>query len=88
VSLEALSPERVLAPVAAVRHLPAVTVPPDLVGAIGHGKVMERRELGADGDGPWAVLDTGGTLLAVFEAYHDGRVKPAVVLVPDGSGAR
>src|SRR5579859_1638685 len=88
VSLEALSPERVLAPLAAVGHLPSATVPPDLVGAIGHGKVLERRELGAEGVGPWAVLDPNGDLLAVYEAYHDGRVKPAVVLVPDDSGAR
>jgi hypothetical protein len=34
------------------------------------------------GGGPWAVLDTGGALLAVYEPCTDGRVKPAVVVAP------
>ena len=31
------------------------------------------------GDGPWAVVDGAGDLLAVYEAHRDG-AKPAVVL--------
>ena len=36
--------------------------------------------LGAPGDGPWAVLDERGALLAVYERYDGERAKPAVVL--------
>jgi tRNA pseudouridine55 synthase len=88
VPLESLSTERVLPPIAAVRHLPSVSVARALIGDIAHGKVLARHLLGADGDGPWTVTDPDGALLAVYEPHPDGRVKPAVVLVPDGSGAR
>jgi tRNA pseudouridine55 synthase len=32
--------------------------------------------------GPWAVLDEGGELLAVYEAHRGGTAKPSVVLRP------
>ena len=41
---------------------------------------MIGRRVGATGDGPWAMLDEGGTLLAVYEATGTDRIKPAVVL--------
>jgi tRNA pseudouridine55 synthase len=53
----------------------------DVLKAVGYGKVLPRSELGADGDGPWAVVDaSGGRLLAVYEAHKGDTVKPAVVL--------
>jgi len=33
-------------------------------------------------DGPWAVLDEQGDLLAVYETHREGTAKPAVVLQP------
>jgi hypothetical protein len=33
-----------------------------------------------DGDGPWAVFDETGTLLAVYEPFRPGEAKPSVVL--------
>jgi len=43
--------------------------------------VLTRGVLGIEGDGPWAVLDEAGTLLAVYEPTDkDDAVKPAVVL--------
>ena len=77
VRLEELGPEHVLAPAAAVAHLAPVTVDAGLAEAVSYGKVLE-----ADwgGEGPWAVLGEGGALLAVYEPYGDGRVKPSVVL--------
>ena len=33
-------------------------------------------------DGPWAVLDERGDLLAVYERHKSGTVKPSVVLAP------
>jgi tRNA pseudouridine55 synthase len=79
VTLEELGPEHVLAPAAAVAHLAAVTVDAGLAEAVGYGKVLD---VDWAGDGPWAVLDGGGDLLAVYEPYAAGRVKPAVVLAP------
>ena len=32
------------------------------------------------GDGPWAMLDEAGELLAVYEATGSDRIRPAVVL--------
>jgi tRNA pseudouridine55 synthase len=79
VSLDDLGPEHVLAPAGAVAHLASVTVDAGLAEAVGYGKVLD---VDWAGKGPWAVLDGDGALLAVYEPYHDGRAKPAVVLAP------
>ena len=49
-------------------------------GAGGHGRVLAAAVLGAEGPGPWAVVDEAGALLAVYEPHREGTVKPAVVL--------
>ncbi len=85
VALEEISTGDVLPPAAALPGMAAVTVPEHLVAAIGHGKVLPASDFGADGEGPWAVLDPGGDLLAVYQAHRAGTVKPAVVL-PVGPG--
>lgn len=82
VPLEALSPDVVRPPVDAVAHMVRLTVGSDLVTAVGHGKVLERDLLGAEGEGPWAVLDAAGTLLAVYEAHRGTTAKPSLVLGP------
>ena len=41
-------------------------------------------ELGVEGDGPWAVVDGDGNLLAMYEAHRGDNVKPAVVVVGSG----
>ena len=84
VPLDDVGPEAVLPPAAAVAQHPSATVGPDVAAVVATGKVLAAGELGVDGEGPWAVLDTGGALLAVYERHPDGRVKPAVVLAtPD-----
>ena len=80
VSIEGLTMDRVMAPVAAVRHLAAVVVDEHVAAAVGHGKVLATEALGVEGEGPWAVLDGEGRLLAVYAAYTDGTAKPDVVL--------
>lgn len=75
--LDALGPADVLPPAAAVAHLAPVTADPATVEAVGFGKVLDG---GWPGDGPWAVHDGEGRLLAVYERYGETRVKPAVVL--------
>jgi len=85
VPLDEVGPAAVLPPSAAVRHYPAVRVGPDVAAAVATGKVLADADLGIGGDGPWAVLDDAGGLLAVYERHSDGRVKPAVVLNAAGS---
>lgn len=67
-----------LAPRTAVRDLPEVTVDAATAARIGHGAVLDRPADGATG--PWAMVDAGGELLAVYEAHGTAAVKPAVVL--------
>jgi tRNA pseudouridine55 synthase len=78
-SLDDLGPAHVLPPAAAVPHLSGVSVDEGVAEAVGYGKVLDPDW---PGDGPWAVLDRGGRLLAVYERTPDGRAKPSVVLVP------
>jgi len=67
-------------PAEALRDYDPVTVADELARLVGHGRVLERDQLGATGDGPWPVLDTDGRLLAVYEPAKGSAVKPAVVL--------
>jgi len=65
-----------LLPVAsAVRALQAVTVSDEVAALVANGRVLEAW----DDEGPWAVFDPAGELLAVYEAFR-GQAKPAVVL--------
>jgi len=79
VALDALGPDDVLPAAAGVAHLPAVTADEVVAEAVGYGKVLD---VDWAGDGPWAVLDGAGDLLAVYERYAGGRAKPAVVVMP------
>jgi tRNA pseudouridine55 synthase len=80
VPLEALSPERLLPPVEALRGRPQVVVDDDMAALVRNGRVFDDDALGVTGDGPWAVVDGGGTLLAVYERHRGATVKPGVVL--------
>ncbi|MGH9276602.1 MAG: tRNA pseudouridine(55) synthase TruB [Acidimicrobiales bacterium] len=79
--LDEVGPGDVLAPVEVWRGRPRVEVPAEVAEAVGHGKVLDRPVLGVTGEGPWAVVDAGGTLLAVYEPYGPAQAKPAVVLI-------
>ena len=78
--VDALGLAAVRSPAEAVRHLDAVVVPADLVPLVGRGVPLERGPLETGGEGPWALLDGTGSLLAVYEASPGGRMRPAVVL--------
>ena len=72
--------EPLLMPIAsAVRHLDAVSVDSMTATAVGHGRQLDIHELGVTGDGPWAVHDADGDLLAVYERHED-RAKATVVI--------
>jgi tRNA pseudouridine55 synthase len=66
----------------AVRGLTRVVVSDDDAARVANGRVLTRFE----SDGPWAVYDGGGRLLAVYEPFRDSEAKPSVVLpaVADG----
>ncbi len=72
----------VLPPREALRDYPVVSVGASTARDVGFGKVLPRDVMAVEGDGPWAVLDDSGELLAVYEQHHDGLAKPAVVLAP------
>jgi tRNA pseudouridine55 synthase len=65
-----------LLPIAsAVRSLAAVSVDDATAALVANGRVLDAW----DGDGPWAVFDGSGELLAVYEPFR-GQAKPAVVI--------
>jgi tRNA pseudouridine55 synthase len=78
--LDKIGPEAVLTPAQAMRDLDPVTVAPDAEAAIRTGLPLDKVPLGATGDGPWALLDGSGALLAVYEATDSDRIRPAVVV--------
>ena len=80
VALDQLAPEAVRPPAEAVAHLPSVAVGEEVAADVAHGKVLPLDRLGATGDGPWAVLDGRGALLAVYRAHRQGTAKPDLVL--------
>ena len=60
----------------AVRSLHPVTVDHETAELVADGRVLPR----FDGEGPWALFTTGGTVLAVYEAFRSDEAKPSVVL--------
>jgi tRNA pseudouridine55 synthase len=70
-------------PAVALRDFASTVVDADVAGAVGHGKVLSADAIGVQGEGPWAVVDERGVLLAVYEQTgKPDTVKPAVVLMP------
>lgn len=83
VPLESVAPERALPIADAVRHLPRVSVDEDRAADVAVGKVLARNALGiADDDDAehWAVFAEPGDLLAVYQPFRDGTVKPSLVI--------
>ncbi len=78
--IEKLASETVLPPLEAMRGYPRVGVAQAVVDDVRHGKVLDTAALGLEGAGPWAIIDGDEALLAVYEPYDEGRVKPAVVI--------
>jgi tRNA pseudouridine55 synthase len=78
--LDLVTTDAILTPAQAMRDLSFVTVEPEIADLIGRGLALDRVPIGAVGDGPWAMLDQWGNLLAVYEATGTDRIKPAVVV--------
>jgi tRNA pseudouridine55 synthase len=82
-TLDLVGHDAVLTPAQAMRDLDFVAVEPTIADAIRTGLALDKVPIGAVGDGPWAMLDDRGNLLAVYEATGTDRIKPAVVLPAD-----
>jgi tRNA pseudouridine55 synthase len=80
IPLDELGPSDVRSPAAALRDMAAATVGDPVAAEVRHGRVLPRERLGVTGDGPWAVLDPAGELLAVYRGRGPADAKPAVVL--------
>jgi tRNA pseudouridine55 synthase len=74
---ESLAPAEcvLISPLDALRDYPRVDVDDATADKVRHGRVLDRFE----GDGPWAVVDATGALLAVYELFGEAS-KPAVVI--------
>ena len=64
----------------AVRGLERVDVDTQTAALIANGRVLSAFGGTEPGAGPWSVFDPRGELLAVYEPFRPGQVKPAVVL--------
>ena len=78
----------VLSPAIALRGMETVTVDAERQAAIANGKMFDESTMTVVGDGPYAMLDEAGELLAVYEQRGNG-FKPSVVIpvAPAAPGA-
>ncbi|MEY4130002.1 MAG: tRNA pseudouridine(55) synthase TruB [Actinomycetota bacterium] len=79
VTLEQLKPEHLLTPAAAMRDWVQVIASDDDVVAVSHGRFLPIDDR-FHGSGPWAVCDSTGRLLAMYEQKTDELAKPSVVI--------
>ena len=73
-----------LTPAEAMRDYPTVVLDAPTVALVRNGRKLPRDGRWV-GDGPWAVVDPAGELVAMYEAAGPREVKPDVVLPSDGS---
>jgi tRNA pseudouridine55 synthase len=78
--LDLLGTTSILTPAQGLRDLDRITVDTEARNLVARGLPLDRVSLNALGEGPWAVVDDRGALLAVYEATGTDRIRPAVVL--------
>lgn len=78
--VSALGPASLRSPADALRDLDRLHAGPEVALLAARGRPLERAPLGATGEGPWALLDGTGRLLAVYEATGVHAMRPAVVV--------
>ena len=69
----------VVAPASALRGMAVVNADEEMKAAIANGRVFPGLAVAATGDGPFAMIDAAGGLLAVYERSGD-QLKPSVVI--------
>lgn len=78
--LDELDAQCILTCAQALRDMDSVTVDGEVASLVTRGLALDRVPVGVSGDGPWALLNPAGQLLAVYEGTETDRIKPAVVL--------
>ncbi len=64
----------------AMRDYESVVVSAAIAQNVANGQVLRATHVGVAGNGPWAILNSEGELLAVYEDHTSGNVKPCVVV--------
>jgi len=82
--LDELGPAAVLTPAQALRDMAQVELTEELARSVRHGLALDKVSAGASGDGPWALVDGVGELLAVYEGTDTDRMVAACVLADAG----
>ena len=82
--IDEITAAHVLTPAQALRDMARVEVDAEMSKLVTHGLPLDRISLGAQGEGPWALVDLGGELLAVYERTATDRVVAACVLASSG----
>ncbi len=67
----------------ALAHLDTVEVDPVVAALVANGRALDGLP-GAEGEGPWLVVDADGEVRAVYERSPDGGVRPDIVVPPRG----
>ncbi|MBH01892.1 MAG: tRNA pseudouridine(55) synthase TruB [Acidimicrobiaceae bacterium] len=67
-------------PIAGMRDFELVKVDEETRKEVSYGRVFERGRLEVKKEGPWALVDCSGELLAVYKEHGDS-IKPVVVIV-------
>ncbi len=80
--LEELSADHLISPAEAMRDMRRIEAGEEVVRLASHGLALDRVAIGATGEGPWALLDSSGGLVAIYEATASDRVVAAVVVAP------
>lgn len=79
-TLGEISAAHVLSPAQALRDMAQVELDAEMARSVSHGLALDRVSVGASGDGPWALLDQRGQLLAVYESTGTDRLVAVCVL--------
>jgi tRNA pseudouridine55 synthase len=82
--LDDLTEAHILTPVQAMRDMVQVEVDDAVARQVSHGLALDKVALRAGGPGPWALVDGGGQLLAVYQGTDTDRMVAACVLVASG----
>jgi tRNA pseudouridine55 synthase len=83
-TLGAVTDAQVLSPAQALRDMSQVELDEEMARSVSHGLALDRVSVGAAGEGPWALLDHSGALLAVYEATGTDRLVAVCVLAGSG----
>lgn len=78
--VEEVSADSLVSPSRALRDMEQVEVDSDVARLVSNGLPLDKVALGAPGEGPWALVDERGDLLAVYDGTSTDRMLAVCVL--------